>query len=65
MGQLLQVIGFFMVPLAVMGNVATPNEVSLRTSLTFSGIGIAIFFLGRMLQKAGERRRGERGASAP
>ncbi len=55
LGQLLQVIGFFMVPLAVMGNVVTPNDVSLRTSLTFSGIGIAIFFLGRMLQKAGER----------
>ncbi len=56
LGQLLQVIGFFMVPLAVMGNVVNPEQVSLRTSLIFSGIGIAIFFIGRMLQRAGERR---------
>ena len=56
LGQLLQVIGFFMVPLAIVGNVVNPNQVSLATSLTFSGIGIAIFFLGRAMQRAGERR---------
>ncbi len=56
LGQFLQAIGFFMVPFAVVGNVVNPKEVSVGISLTFSGIGIAIFYLGRFLQRRGERR---------
>ena len=55
LGLLLQVVGFFMVPLAVVGNIMDEKQVSLGTSLTFSAIGIGNFFsVG--LQRRGERR---------
>ncbi|HVS35051.1 MAG TPA: hypothetical protein VMS17_05680 [Gemmataceae bacterium] len=55
LGMALQVIGFFMVPLAVVAQISPVNQISLGTSLTFSAIGIAIFFLGRMMQTGGRR----------
>ena len=58
LGMAFQVIGFFMVPLAIVANLVPDwaHPISLGTSLTFSAIGIVIFFLGRLMQQAGGRR---------
>jgi hypothetical protein len=55
LGRLLQVVGMVLLPLAVAGNLV-PEEahrLDLRTSLTLSGIGVAVFGLGWLLQQAG------------
>jgi hypothetical protein len=55
LGRLLQIVGMVLLPLAVAGNLV-PEEahrIDLRTSLTISGIGVAVFGLGWLLQQAG------------
>jgi hypothetical protein len=55
LGRLLQVVGMVLLPLAVAGNLV-PEEahrMDLRTSLTISGVGVAVFGLGWLLQQAG------------
>jgi uncharacterized membrane protein YGL010W len=56
LGRVMQVIGLVMLPIAIVANLAPERAVSLWTSLTWSAIGIGIFFLGWMLQQAGRRR---------
>lgn len=48
--RLMQLAGLVILPVAVTGNVA--NEMTLKTSLTLSGVGVGVFTLGWMLQKA-------------
>jgi hypothetical protein len=55
LGRSCQVIGMFLLPLAVAGNLADQNRMDLRTSLTISGIGVTIFIIGYMLQQAGKK----------
>lgn len=51
LGRFLQVIGLI-VPLAgVSGNVARPDDINLRVSLTMAVVGIGVFYLGRVLQQ--------------
>jgi hypothetical protein len=45
-----------MLPLAIVAQIAPERAVSLGTSLTFSGIGIMLFFVGWLIQQAGRRR---------
>ncbi len=55
-GRFLQVIGLFvLMPLGVAGNLARPDQIDLRTSLTISGVGVAIFIVGYLLQQAGKK----------
>ncbi len=56
LGRLLQVIGMIVLPLAIVANVAPEHAIDLRTSLTFSSIGIGIFGVGWLIQQAGRRR---------
>jgi hypothetical protein len=56
LGRLLQFLGLVILPVAIAGNVARPEEVDLRTSLAWSSIGILAFFIGWLLQQAGKPR---------
>jgi uncharacterized membrane protein YGL010W len=56
LGRLLQVIGMIILPLAIVANVAPEHTIDLRTSLTFSSIGIGIFGVGWLIQQAARRR---------
>jgi hypothetical protein len=53
LGRVLQLIGLLMLPLAIAGNLTPEAPMTLWQSLTFSGIGVAIFILGYLLQQAG------------
>lgn len=55
LGRLLQVTGLVMLPIAIVANLAPERAVSLWTSLTWSGVGIGVFFLGWLIQQAGRR----------
>jgi hypothetical protein len=56
-GRLLQVVGMVLLPLAIAGNLAPDNPLNdLRLSLTLSGVGVAVFGLGWLLQQAGRPR---------
>jgi hypothetical protein len=48
--RLLQFAGLIILPAAIAGNVA--EKLDLRQSLTWSGVGMAIFFLGWVLQRS-------------
>jgi hypothetical protein len=56
LGRLLQVAGLILLPVAIAGNVAREDEVNLKTSLTLSALGVAVFALGWLLQQAARRR---------
>ena len=56
LGRFLQVVGMIVLPLGVAGNMARPDEIDLRTSLTISGIGVGIFAVGYLLQQAGKKQ---------
>ena len=50
--RFLQLLGLLICPVGIAGNVARPEEVSLKMSLIISGGGIVIFTLGWLLQQA-------------
>jgi hypothetical protein len=50
LGRLLQLAGLIILPVAISGNVA--DRLDLRESLTWSTIGILVFFAGWLLQQA-------------
>jgi hypothetical protein len=54
-GRLLQLVGLILIPVAIAGNLAPKDPLDLRTSLTLSGIGVGIFFVGWLMQRAGRR----------
>ena len=52
LGRFLQFAGLFVImPLAIAGNVA--NKLDLREFLLLASLGIAVFFVGWLLQQAG------------
>ncbi len=51
LGRLLQLAGLVILPVAIAGNVARPDSVSLKTSLALSAVGVAVFALGWWLQQ--------------
>jgi hypothetical protein len=54
LGRFLQLVGLILLPIAIAGDLA--NSLELRQSLTLSTVGIAVFFLGWLLQQAGRPR---------
>jgi hypothetical protein len=52
LGRLLQFLGLVLLPIAVAGNMARPEEVTLWRSLGLSAVGIILFTLGWLLQQA-------------
>jgi hypothetical protein len=55
LGRLFQVVGLILLPLAIAGNLSPKDPLDLRTSLTISGVGMAVFGLGYLMQQAGRR----------
>jgi hypothetical protein len=53
-GRLLQLVGLILLPVAIAGNVARPEEVTLWRSLGLSAAGVACFTLGWLLQQQGK-----------
>lgn len=49
LGRFLQLVGLIVLPFAISGNVA--EKLDLKQSLIVSGVGIAIFFVGWLLQQ--------------
>ncbi|HLN27813.1 MAG TPA: hypothetical protein VK395_08710 [Gemmataceae bacterium] len=52
LGRILQFLGLVILPAAIAGNVA--ERLDLKESLTMSGIGVGVFFLGWLLQQSGK-----------
>jgi hypothetical protein len=52
LGRLLQFLGLVILPVAIAGNLA--EKIELKQSLTLSGIGVAVFFVGWLLQQSGK-----------
>ena len=57
LGRLLQVTGMVVLPLAIVANLDPDprRAIDLKTSLTLSGIGVTIFFVGWLIQQAGRK----------
>ena len=55
LGRLLQITGMVILPLAIVANLAPERPIDLKTSLTLSGIGIVVFFVGWLVQQAGRK----------
>lgn len=55
LGRLLQMIGLILLPIAIAGNLSPVRTLDLRQSLTLSGIGVAVFTMGYLIQQAGKK----------
>ncbi|MFN4260535.1 MAG: hypothetical protein ACK4RK_14670 [Gemmataceae bacterium] len=55
-GRVLQVAGLIVLPVAIAGNVARPEEITLWRSLGLSAVGIALFAVGWLLQQSAPPR---------
>lgn len=53
-GRFLQLLGLLILPVGVAGNLARPEEVSVKATLMIAMGGVGVFYLGRLLQKTGE-----------
>jgi len=56
LSRFLQLLGLLICPVGIAGNVARPDEVTVKMSLMISGAGILIFALGWLLQQAARPR---------
>jgi hypothetical protein len=56
LARFLQVLGLLISPVGIAGNVARPEEVSVKMSLMIAGLGILIFAIGWLLQQAARPR---------
>ncbi len=54
-GRLLQLLGMLILPVAIAGNLVPGEPLNLRDSLKLSGVGVAVFALGWLLQQTGKR----------
>ncbi len=48
--RFLQFLGLVILPVAIAGNLA--EKMDLKQSLTLSGVGVGVFFLGWLLQQS-------------
>jgi hypothetical protein len=53
LGRLLQLVGLFLLPVAIAGNLAPGQPLDLKASLTLSAVGIVVFYIGRLIQQSG------------
>jgi hypothetical protein len=51
LSRFLQGVGLVLPLIAIAGNVAREDEIDLKASLTLSGIGIALFVVGWLIQQ--------------
>jgi hypothetical protein len=51
-GRFLQVVGMIVLPVGMIGNMADPVRVDIKTSLMIAGAGILLFTAGWLLQQA-------------
>jgi hypothetical protein len=56
LSRFLQALGLVLPLVGIAGNIARPDEINLKVSLIISGIGIALFFLGWLVQQAARPR---------
>jgi hypothetical protein len=56
LGRALQLTGMIILPLAIVAQIAPERAIDLKTSLTLSGVGVLVFFVGWLIQQAGRRR---------
>jgi len=56
LARFLQLLGLLICPVGIAGNVARPEEISVKASLIISGGGILVFTLGWLLQQASKPR---------
>jgi drug/metabolite transporter (DMT)-like permease len=54
-GRLLQLAGMIILPLAIAGNLVPGEPLSLGDSLKLSGVGVAVFALGWLIQQRAKR----------
>ena len=54
LGRFLEILGLIIVPVGVSGNLARPDDVTVKTTLLIAGAGVGVFYAGRLLQRAGE-----------
>lgn len=52
LGRFLQMVGMFLLPVAIAGEVL--GRIDLRIMLMLSGAGALVFFVGWLLQEAGK-----------
>jgi hypothetical protein len=55
LGRLLQVAGMIILPVAIAGNLVPDPPLGVRGSLIVSGIGVAVFVVGYLIQQAAKR----------
>jgi uncharacterized membrane protein YGL010W len=55
LGRFLQLLGMIILPVAITGNLAREDLIDLKTSLVLSGVGIAVFAVGWLIQQAGKK----------
>jgi len=56
LSRFLQLLGLLICPVGIAGNVARPEEITVKMSLMISGAGILIFAIGWLLQQAARPR---------
>jgi hypothetical protein len=56
-GRFLQVLGLIIVPVGVSGNLARPEEVTVKATLVIAAAGVGVFYLGRLIQQSGTPER--------
>lgn len=54
LGRFLQTVGLIVPLVGVSGNVARPEQITLKVSLSMAIAGVAIFYLGRFVQERGK-----------
>ena len=52
LGRFLQLVGLLVVPTGIAGNLARPESIDLKMSLTIAGIGMLVFSLGWLMQQS-------------
>jgi hypothetical protein len=52
LGRFLQLLGLLILPAAVAGNVVRQEQMDLKMSLAISGLGVAVFAVGWLIQQA-------------
>ncbi len=53
LGRSIQVIGMIVTLVGVPGNLVHPEEITLKVMLIIAGVGIGIFYFGRLVQRWG------------
>lgn len=51
LGRLLQLLGLLILPIGVSGNLARPDDISVKSSLMIAAVGAVIFYLGWLIQQ--------------